>query len=102
MRWVKDTFRPASLSSRLRASSAVTVRVRKLVAVGIERDCSMYRARAAAPPRSGRGPAAGAVAALPLVVVPAVSRFASPRASGVASPAADRTSDLVIRPAGPL
>ncbi len=41
IRCVKETLRLAALSSRRRASSALTVSVRKLVAVGIERDSSM-------------------------------------------------------------
>jgi hypothetical protein len=41
IRWVKETFCPASLSCLRRASIAVTVMVRNDVAVGISRDSSM-------------------------------------------------------------
>ena len=53
IRWVKLSLRPASLSSRRRASSTSTWSVRKLVAVGIERLSSMKRASVAAGPRIG-------------------------------------------------
>ncbi len=41
MMWVKETFCPAALSSRRRASMVETTRVRKEVAVGMERLSSM-------------------------------------------------------------
>src|SRR3954468_18886706 len=87
MRWVKETFWPAFLSSLRRASIVVTVTVRNEVAVGIERLSSMYLASIAAPPlRTVVAPPAGAAAgAAPLPPL-----------------AAARTSALVILPDGPL
>ncbi len=82
---------PAPFSSRRRASSTVTVSVRKLVAVGIDLDCSMYLASAALPPFSCSAPA-GFSATAP----------AEPLPSAALSFAASSTSDLTIRPPGPL
>src|SRR4051794_22950166 len=87
MRWVKETFWPAFLSSLRRASIVVTVTVRNEVAVGIERLSSMYLASIAAPPlRTVVAPPAGAAAG----------------AAPWPPLAAARTSALVIRPDGPL
>src|SRR5438445_10334490 len=71
---------PAALSSLRRASMTVTVIVLNDVAVGIDRDSSMYLASIAAPPLRGWRSAEVAAAPLPPL----------------------RTSALVMRPRGPL
>ncbi len=99
IRWVKESLRPAALSSARREASVSTGSVRKLVAVGMERLSSMKRASVAAGPRIGLVPApsgaggagaggAGALAAL--------------GAAGVCPLLAASTSSLVIRPRGPV
>ena len=67
IRWVNESLRPAALSVARRSASTSTVRVRKLVAVGIERLSSMKRTSVAAGPRIGTDspvPAAGCAGAL--------------------------------------
>jgi hypothetical protein len=87
IRCVNDSFSPASLSTRRRASSMSTGSVRKLVAVGIVRLSFMKRTSVAAGPRMGFVAASltgagGAAAPLPWM--------------------AASTSSLVTRPRGPL
>ena len=80
IRCVNDSFLPALLSALRRASRVSTGRVRKLVAVGIERLSFMNFTSVAAGPRMGS--------------------TAAPEGAPLPSTAA-RTSSLVTRPRGP-
>jgi hypothetical protein len=53
IRWVNESFLPASLSAARRVASVSTSSVRKLVAVGIDRLSFMNLTSVAAGPRMG-------------------------------------------------
>jgi hypothetical protein len=98
IRCVNDSFLPAALSALRRASRASTGRVRKLVAVGIDRLSFMNLTSVAAGPRMG-STATSAGAPFPSTAARTSSFVTRPRGPEPLIPATSRPCALAIRAA---